>query len=195
MKTITSNGPQNNLKITEMELSAAREVKEQTKDVLKKMDTALKSVTDLKDQITKQRPSQKDLVNGRAKLLRAGRKITVSFNAFALLVKDMIEKLAAISDPDMMRLKEILVAEVEEFAAGVAAVLDLLEEPGREGFTDSLERITAQIEKRSRNIAEVVNSQLLGHINNDILGKLKISELRFSIRRTARILKQLARRF
>ena len=195
MKTITSAGPQNSLQITELELSTAREVKEQIKEVLKKLDAATKTIIDLKDALITQRPS-KDELNSKykGKLLRYRRKIKAAFNDFLLSVRDMIEKLASITDPDMLRLKQIMIAEVGELSDGAEAIMDLLQESQREGFSDSLERITAQIEKRSKSISEVIGSQLLSHIDTDILGKMKISGLKFRIMRRARIIKQLARR-
>jgi hypothetical protein len=194
MKTITSAGPKSSLQITELERSTALEVKEQVKDVVKKLDAAVKTITSLKDAVISQRPSKDDLSNKyRGKLLRHRRKITAVFNEFLLSIKDTIEQLSAITDPEMMRLKQILVAEIGELSDGAEAIMNLLQEPGKDGFSDSLERITAQVEKRSKSIRDVIDAQLIGHIDQDILGKLKISAIRFRIMRTARIIKQLAR--
>jgi len=195
MKQITSAGTKVNLKITDSEISIAKEVKEDIKSIVKKLEKATKVILDLKDAIVQQRPSKDDLSNKyRGKFLRYRRKITENFNEFLLAIRATIEKLAEISDPDMMRLKEILIAEVGELSDGSEAVLDLLQEPDKEGFTQTLERISSQIEKRQKSIKDVLDSQLLSHIDQDILGKLKIGELKFRIRRRARIIKQLARR-
>ena len=195
MITVTASGSKTNLQITELERSTAIEVKDQVKDVLKNLDIAIKTIITLKDAILQQRPSKYDLSNKyRGKLLRYRRKIVSAFNDFLFSVKDIIEKLAVITDPDMMRLKQVLVAEINELSDGATAVMDLLQEPNRDGFSDSLERITAQVEKRVKSIKDVLDSQLVGHIDYDILGKLKISNIRFRIMRRARLIKQMARR-
>ncbi|KKM70079.1 hypothetical protein LCGC14_1444310, partial [marine sediment metagenome] len=56
-----------------------------------------------------------------------------------------------------------------------------------------IEQVTSQMEKREKSIIDVIDNQLFNHINHDILGKLKISELKFRMRRRARIVKQLIR--
>ncbi|MFA5023474.1 MAG: hypothetical protein WC523_00755 [Patescibacteria group bacterium] len=188
-------GQPSNLTITDSERSTAKEVKENFKEILKKLDKSVKVILDLKDAITQQRPSKGDLAGKyKGRLLRYGRKIKESFNDFLLSTKSGIEQLSGITDPNMMRLKEILLAEVGELSDGAEAVLDLLKEPDKEGFTQTLERVCFQIEKRNKSIKDVVDNQLFAHINQDILGKTKISELRFNIRRGSRILKILARR-
>jgi len=194
MEKIAVFGPKMTLKITDTEIATAKQVKEDVKDVLKKLDLAARSILDLKDAVIQQRPSQDDLSNKyRGRFLRYRRNMTRVFNELASSVKMVIDKLSTISDPDMIRLKEILVAEISEFSDGTQAVLDLLKEPDRAGFTNTLERISVQIDKRNRSIKDVIDNQLIGHIDNDILGKMKISELRFNIRRRSRIIKQLAR--
>ena len=46
----------------------------------------------------------------------------------------------------MIRLREIIIAEVGELSDGAEAVLELLKEISRDSFTKTLEQITAQIE-------------------------------------------------
>ena len=104
-----------------------------------------------------------------------------------------MEKLAKISDPDMIRLREIIIAEIGELSDGAEAIIDLLNETDRESFTKTIEQVAGQVEKRQRSIIEVIDSQLFNHIDHDILGKMKISDLQFKIRRRARIVKQLVR--
>ena len=195
MKQIVAVGPKTNLTITDAEIEAAKSVKEDVKGILKKLDKATKTILDLRDAITQQHPSQDELANKyHGRLLRYRHKIIANFNDFFHAIKETIEKLTAITDPDMMRLKEILVAEISELSDGAEAVLDLLKETDKDGFTNTLEQISAQIDKRQKSIKDVIESQLLGHIDQDILGKMKIGDMQFRIRRRARIIKQLARR-
>lgn len=195
MKTTAETGPRLTLTVTDTERAVAKEVKDEFKDILKKLDKSVRSITDLKKVIVEKHPSQEDLKNKyRGRLLRYRRKIQKVFNDFLMDVQASLEKLAKISDPDMLRLREILAAEVGELSDGAEAVLDLLQDVERDGFTKTLEQICAQMEKRQKSIKDVIDNQLFGHIDQDVLGKMRISELRFRIMRRARVLKQLARK-
>lgn len=188
-------GPRMNLKITPKEIEAAKKAKAEFKVIIKELSKAVKVVVALRDAIVEERPSKDDLKNTyRGRLVRYRKKIRDAFNVFLSHTKSALEILVAISDPEMERLREILTAEIGELSDGVEALLDLLDEVEREGFTKALEGLVAQMEKRNQSIAEVIDSQLFNHIDQDILGKVKISELRFNIRRRARILRQLLER-
>jgi hypothetical protein len=192
--TNADTGPEMTLVVTDTERSIAKEVKSEFKDIVNKLDKSIKSVTELRVAIVEKHPTRDQLkTKYRGRLLRYRRKIQTVFNELLLSVKHALEKLADISDPDMLRLREILVAEVGELSDGAEAILDLLKEPDKEDFTKTLEKICAQLEKRQKSIKDVIDNQLFGHINHDILGKMKISELQFKIRRRSRILKQLVK--
>lgn len=188
-------GPRMNLDITPKERQAANKAKSEFKKILQELENAIKTVTTLRDAVVEERPSKEDLKNKyKGRLLRYRRKIRDAFNVFLQHTKDALEDLQNISDPEMERLREILIAEIDELSDGVEAILDLLDEVEKEGFTKTLEAITAQLEKRYQSISEVIESQLFGHIEQDILGKMKVSDLQFKIRRRARIIRQLLRR-
>ncbi len=188
------SGPKMSLDVTDAERVAAKEAKDDFKEILKKLEKSVKSIIDLKNAITEQHPTQEELTKKyRGRLLRYRRKIQSVFNDFLLSTKNALEKLTRISDPDMLRLREILAAEVGELSDGAEAVLDLLKEPDREGFTVTLERISAQLEKRQRSVKDVIDTQLFGHLDHDILGKMRISQLRFNMKKRARIIKYLVR--
>ena len=185
-------GPRMNLDITDRERESAKSVKERFSKSLDKLDDAVRTVTDIRDAIVSQRPSKKDLQKKyRGRLLRYRRKIKNSFNDLVIDVKKNLEGLSEISDPEMIRLREIIIAEVGEIADGAEAVMDALKDSERDSFTQTLEQLTAQIEKRQKSIKDVVDNQLANHIEHDILGKMKLSELRFKIKRRARVVKQL----
>jgi len=196
MKIITAeSGPRLTLTVTDTERATAKEVKNDFKGITKKLDKSVRSVSDLKKVIVEKHPSQEDLKGKyRGRLIRYRRQIQKVFNDFLMDVQSALEKLSKISDPDMLRLREILAAEVGELSDGAEAILDLLNDTDRDGFTKTLEQICAQMEKRQRSIKDVIDNQLFGHIDQDILGKMRISELHFKIMRRARILKQLARK-
>ena len=185
-------GPRMNLDITDRERQSAKSVKECFSKSLDKLDDAVRTVTDIRDAIVSQRPSKKDLQKKyRGRLLRYRRKIKNSFNELVIDVKKNLEGLSEISDPEMIRLREIIIAEVGEIADGAEAVMDALKDSERDSFTQTLEQLAAQIEKRQKSIKDVIDNQLSNHIEHDILGKMKLSELRFKIKRRARVVRQL----
>lgn len=195
MKNLTAEtGPKMTLVISDAERELAKEVRSDFKVNLDKLDKAVKVITDLRNAIVEQRPTKDDLKEKyRGRLLRYKRKIRAVFNDFLSSVRTSLEKLSGISDPGMIRLREIIIAEIGELSDGAEAIMDVLNETEREGFTKTIERVSSQIEKRQKSIVDVIDNQLFNHIDHDILGKMKISNMRFRIRRRARIVKQLMR--
>lgn len=190
--TKTSAGPRMTLEITDAERDAAKLVKKEFKQISKELDKAIKVVLDLRDAIVEQRPTKEDLKNKyRGRLLRYKKKIKEAFNHFLSHTKTTLEGAIIISDPEMIRLREILVAEIGELSDGVEALMDLLGETDRDGFTKTLEQISAQLEKRQKSIADVIDNQLFRHIDQDILGRMKISSIQTNIRRRSRVIRQL----
>jgi hypothetical protein len=187
-------GPRMTLMVTDNERAVAKQVKEDFRNILQKLDKSVRSITDLRDAMAEERPSKEDLKHKyRGRLLRYRRKIRNIFNEFLSNVKNSLEKLSKISDPDMVRLREIIIAEIGELSDGAEAVMDLLKETDREGFSKTIEQITAQIEKRQKSIIDVIDNQLFNHIDHDILGRMKISNLHFNIQRRKRIIKYFMR--
>lgn len=189
-----ATGPKMVLVISDEERAIAKELKVDFKKNIKNLDKAVKTIVDLRDAVVNQRPSKeelKDKYTGR--LLRYRRKIRDVFNEFLTGVKGSLEKLSGISDPGMIKLREIIIAEIGELSDGAEAIMDILKETDRDGFTKTVEQITSQIEKRQRSIVDVIDNQLYNHIDHDILGKMKISEFQFRIRRRARLVRQLIR--
>lgn len=194
LKKADPNGVRMVLEITDGERSAAKQIKIDFKKVLKKMDVAVDTVIDLRDAISEERPSKDDLKNKyHGRLLRYRLKIKKAFNDFLMLTKLSLEKLSTISDPDMIRLREIIIAEIGELSDGAEAVLDLLNETSKNDFTKTLDRLVSQMKKRQVSVVDVIDSQLTNHIDHDILGKMKISDIQFRIRRRARVIKQIVR--
>jgi len=185
-------GPQMTLDITPQEREVAKAVKKEFVDSLEDLDSAVKTIVDLKDSVANERPSKDDLKNKyRGKLLRYRKKIKTKFNTFLTKVKGNLEKLSEISDPEMIRLREVLVAEVGELSDGAEAMMSLLNETDRDGFTKTLEQLAQQIEKRQKSIVDVIDSQFVTHIDQDILGKMKLSDMRFRMKKRSRIIRQL----
>ena len=192
MEIKTSTGPKMVLEITDKERQIGKKVKKEFKTIAKELDAAIRVVVDLRDAIVNQRPTKDDLNKAyKGRLLRYKKKIKEAFNHFLAHTKQTLEAALEISDPEMVRLREILVAEIGELSDGVESLMDLLNETDRDGFTKTLEQLTGQLEKRQKSILDVFKNQFEGHIDQDILGKIKISELQHKIRRRVRIVRQL----
>lgn len=193
MKHYATVGPRLTLDITDKERDVAKDIKKEFKQILKELDEALKIIFDLRDAVVQERPSKDKLKNEyRGRFLRYKRKIVKKFNSFLKELKKTLEKLNEISDPEMIELRSIIISEFDELSDGVEALLDLLKDAGREGFTKSLERLCTQMERRKRSINSIIDDQMFGHIENDILGKMKISSLSSRIRRRTRILRKIS---
>ena len=187
-------GPRLTLVVTDDERAIAKQIKGDFRKILSKLKVAVKSIVDLRDAIVEQRPSKDELkTKYRGRLLRYRRKIRTVFNDFLSSVKVALEKLDKVSDSDMVKLREIIIAEIGELSDGAEALMDMLDETDRESFTKTIEQIASQVEKREKSIIDVIDNQLFNHIDHDILGKMKISEMQFRIRRRARIVRQLIR--
>ena len=185
-------GPQLRLEVTERERASAKAIKKNFKRILKDLDEALKIVYDLRDAIVEERPSKDDLSNVfRGRLLRYRSKIIKEFNTFLQNLKGNLESLNQLLDPEMIKLRGLLISEFDELSDGVEALMDLLRESDREGFTQGLERLCTQMQRRRKSIGDVIDSQLFNHLEHDILGRLKISHLTPRIRKRTRLLRKL----
>jgi len=189
---IANTGARMTVDVTSAEREAAKVLKKEFKSILRDLDDAVEVLSDLRDAIVEQHPSKEDLKNVyRGRLLRYRTKIIKVFNKFLLHTKSGMEMMNKISDPNMIRLREILIAEMGELNDGVESLLDLLGETKRDGFTKSLEGLVAQIEKRQGSIEDVIDNQLFNHIEQNILGRMKISDIKFRIRKRSRLIRQL----
>jgi uncharacterized protein YlxP (DUF503 family) len=195
LKTIADLGPRLTVQISEQEKQLAKNAKIEFKAVLKELKEAIEVIIDLKDSITSQHPSKEDLANKyKGRLLRYKRKIVTNFNTFLKHLQTSMISLAKINDPDIARLREILAAEVSELRDGVEAVLDLMDDVDKNDFTQTLEQLAAQIEKRRHSIGDAIGNQLFNKIDHDLLGIMRISQLRFRTQKRARLMLQLVKR-
>ena len=193
IKIHADQGPRLTMEVSEDERATAKNAKKEFKEILKELDEALKIIYDLRDAIVQQRPSKNDLQNKyRGRLLRYRKKIVEAFNKLLIRVKKALQSLADILDPDMISLRQIIVSEFDELSDGVEGVLHLLGDVDREGFTKNLERLCTQLQIRNTSINEIIDNQLVGHLEHDILGKMKISSLKARIRKRSRILQRIS---
>jgi valyl-tRNA synthetase len=189
MNKLSTSGPRLVVQITPEEKQIARQSKAEFKAVLKELKKAIDVISSLKNAITEQHPSKDDLKTKYAgRLLRYKKRITEAFNVFLTHLQKNLQMLGGINDPDMSRLREVLVSEVSEVTDGVEAILDLLHDVDKDDFTKRLEELTGQLEKRRESIDDAISNQLFNHIDQDLLGKMRISNLRFNLKKRARLL-------
>jgi hypothetical protein len=192
MNTKNAVTPRFTVEITEQEKNRAVEIKKQFKQILREMDKSLQIVYDLRDAIVQDRPSKEDLKSRYAgRMLRYRRVIVKAFNSLLTHLRIVLNNFSLVIDPEMLKLRGIIVAEFDELSDGIESLLALLGDVDREGFTKSLENITAQLERRQRSIKNSIDDQLFGHLENDILGKMKISSLKARIIKRTRLLRKL----
>lgn len=190
--TLADLRPRLTLEVTEKEREVAKAAKKEFKDLLKQLDDALRLIFDLKDAVVKERPSQEDLkTKYRGRFLRYRRKVQQEFNEYLLQLKDAVERLKPITDSEMAKLRAIIISEFDAVSDGVEAFLSLLGEAERDGFTQKLERICTQLDKRKTSINEIIDSQFIGHVDSDILGRKKISSIKANIHKRIRLLRKI----
>lgn len=194
METKTADlRPRLTLEVSEKEREIAKNSKKEFKALLKDLDDAIQLVFGLKDALIKERPSQETLKNVyRGRLLRYRRKVQDAFNANILKLKAAIERLAPITDSEMAKLREIIVSEFDALSDSIEAFLDLLGNPEREEFTQKIEKVCTQLDSRRKSINDVIDSQLFGHINSDILGRKKVSSIKADIYKRIRLLRKIS---
>jgi len=184
--------PRFTVQITDSEKKRAVEIKKQFKEVLREMDKSLQTVYDLRDAIVQDRPSKDDLKTKYVgRMLRYRRVIVKAFDSLLNNLQTVLNNFSLIIDPEMMKLRGIIVAEFDELSDGVESLLALLGDIDREGFTKSLERLAEQLQKRQRSIRNSIDDQLFGHLENNILGKMKISSLQARIIKRTRLMRKL----
>lgn len=194
MKKISNQKTMLTLQITEEEKAIAKQSKIEFKLVLKELKDAIKIVLELRDSILEQRPSKENLnTQYRGRLLRYNRKIINAFNIFLKHLKVSLNLLGKINDPDINRLREILVSEISELTDGIEYVSNLLKEPIKEDFTKNIQAISAQLEKREHSINDAIGNQLFNHIDHDLLGMMRISQIKFNIKKRSRLIIQLVK--
>lgn len=198
MKKIHANqGPQLTMDVSDREREVAKLAKKKFKKILKELTDALNIVYDLRDAIVEEHPTKEDLRNKyKGRLLRYKRKIAETFNSLLLNMKSAIESVNEITDPDMAHLKKIIMAEFDELSDSIESMMDLLSNPDREGFTKNLERIGTQLVSRNNSISEIIDHQLFNRLENDVLGKFKVSSPQFKTRihKRIRLLRKISRR-
>lgn len=173
------------------EKAIAKQVKKDFKDLLDSLDDALKLIYDFKDAVLEEHPSKEDLNNSyKGRVIRYKRKLVEAFNGVLEGLKKTVNSLQGIMDPEMLNLRALIMAEFDELSDGVEGVLDLFKDMNSDGFTKELERLCTQLKSRKTSISGIIDNQLMSHLENDILGKMKISSMQARIIKRTRLMRK-----
>lgn len=164
------------IEINEEERAQAGLARKHFKDMLDKMDRAFSHLEILNNALNGFNDSTQ-FEQLRKLFKKYKRKTQEVFNEFIEQLESALkEAYRAISDTEMNRIIDTIVAEVREIRDGVIQLLHLLDEPESPEFiatfTDTVERLM----KRKESLDEVVSDQLFSHIDFDILGKIRLGK-------------------
>ena len=111
----SADGPMMSVTITDEEKETAGRVKAEFSIVLKDIEKAIDIVADLRDALVTQTPTPDDISKlYRIKLRKYKMVILKAFNTALIRVKTTIETMSEIMDPEMIKLREIIIAEIGE---------------------------------------------------------------------------------
>lgn len=107
--------------------------------------------------------------------LRYKRKARRLFNLFIKqLEKALKETNKTISDTELDRIRDTIVAEVRELRDGAIELFDLLENPENKTFIQDFRSTVERLGRRSDALRQVITDQLFSHIDHDILGQIRL---------------------
>ena len=188
----SDDSPQVSLNITSHERAVAKQVKKEFKHFLRLLDDSIEIIMDFRDVLSEEKPS-KDSLNNKynSKILKFRFKIRDVFNILLISAKKSIELLLEIADPDIIRIRDVIFAELGELSSAIEAILDILSNRKKDDFVSKIEEICANLEKREVSIKEVIDTQLFSHVNQNILGRMKISGIKERMVKRAKALRDL----
>lgn len=107
--------------------------------------------------------------------LRYTRKIRKLFNNFIKqLEKCLLALNKTVTDARMVKIRDTIVGEVREIRDGILEVLDILNEPDSKDFVQNFRTIVERLGQRSDSLEEVITDQLFSHLDEDILGHIRL---------------------
>lgn len=184
-----SNATKLRTEITKEERNVAIQVKKSFKSILNDLENAVKVIYKLKTALVKENPNDKKLTKVyKGRLLQYRKNITKVFNPILEDIKKTLEMFDYILDPEIEKLRDVIISEMDEISDIIESFMDLLGEPEKEQFVKKIEYLCSRMENRLNIFMGIVEDQLFGHITHDILGRIKISKLKTNIQKRTRLL-------
>lgn len=107
--------------------------------------------------------------------LQYKRKAKKLFNIFVKqLEKALLEMNKMVSDSEMERVRDTIVAEVREVRDGAIELFELLEMIEDKQFIQDFRATVERIHNRAESLQEIITDQLFAHIDHDILGQIRL---------------------
>lgn len=169
----------NVVEITEAEKEQAAKTRKAFEEMLDEMNSAFEHLELLNGAlsgITDTAP-----LEGLRKLFKQyKRRIQGLFNEFIEKLEIALnEAYQTVSDSEMERILDTVVAEVREIRDGVQKLLILLKEPQDSGFVKGFTSIVERLKTRKDSLSEICTESLADHINYDILGQIRLGSVGF----------------
>lgn len=86
----------------------------------------------------------------------------------------LIESNKTVSDSEMERIQDTIVAEIREIRDGAEKLLILMREPDDVGFVKSFTGIMERLNIRRDSMGDLVSDSLFSHLDFDILSKIRL---------------------
>jgi len=104
-------------------------------------------------------------------------KVQDLFNEFLDQLQVSLEQMnEMISDSSTLKIRDTIVGEVRELRDGALEVIALLNRPEDPTFLKEFQEIFVRLSAREKSLREIISDQLTGHIDRDILGKIKLGK-------------------
>jgi hypothetical protein len=152
---------------TREEFQVLLEVMDEVVDYLNILNNALEGIQDTSE-----------LGQFNKLFLRYKRKARRLFNVFIKQLEKALKNVnKTITDTELDRIRDTIVAEVREIRDGAIELFDLLENPEEKTFVQEFRSTVERLIIRSDALKQVITDQLFSHIDHDILGQIRLGFL------------------
>lgn len=90
------------------------------------------------------------------------------------LEEALLEMNKTVSDSEMERIQDMVVAEIGEIRDGVEKLLVLLKEPQEPRFVENFTKIVERLNARKLSLVDIIQEGLYSHIDYDILSRVRL---------------------
>lgn len=171
---IRYSSPIYSIEISDEECQQAQATRVAFEDMLEKQEAAFEHLRLLSDSLTGAADSSVFL--SMAKLfVQYRRKTKKLFNEFITQLEESLKALnETLSDSHMEKIRDTILNEVREIRDGVIEILEYLERPHEKTFIQDFTSTAKRLIERGEALNEIVTDELFGHLDEDILGELRL---------------------
>lgn len=164
----------NSIDISPEEQEQAAKTRKEFEELLVRMNKAFEHLNTLNGALSD--ISDASLLEPLRKLFKQyKRKIQKLFNDFIeQLETSLLEANKTVSDSEMERIQDTVVAEIREIRDGAQKILVLLKDPQEADFIKDFTTIVEQLNTHRKSLDDIVKDQMFVHIDYDILGRIRL---------------------